>query len=278
MYDDSLLIVEQKLNSLKKLFETYWLDDKKLSYKGNIYHKVFYKKYNTVNGGIIFTPNDENITKEEYLEAFELFVLLITRTNSTKEHGNYKNKASMIGFENTEAHLKALLKRESLIEDEKKLMDILINMLREMINLQDQLSDLMNRFNSFLKSKEPNNIYHPEDVDVLLKMNAELDYIQNQQGNLSIDSVDYFKQLEEVIKNKPSMFTTAVRRYVSEFTKDKEKMIKNLKEVTQIDTSNINGKEDYINAYIIEHVDRQRELNKGLLKDLRYPKGLLEVM
>ncbi|WP_054752476.1 hypothetical protein [Piscibacillus salipiscarius] len=124
--------------------------------------------------------------------------------------------------------------------------------------------------------KEPNNIYEAEDVDAVLEMNAELDYIQNQQINLSIDSVDYFKDLEQVIKDKPELFTDEVRRYVSEFTKDKEKMISELNEVTQIDTTNISNRDEYIAAYIEEHIERQRKSNIETIKELRYPTGLLQ--
>lgn len=128
----------------------------------------------------------------------------------------------MIGFQKTRTHLETLLEG-NLTEKEQGIINALINMLKEMLNLQDQLSNLMKRFNDFIQSKEPNNIYEAEDVDAVLEMNAELDYIQNQQINLSIDSVDYFKDLEQVIKDKPELFTDEVRRYVSEFTKDKEK-------------------------------------------------------
>ncbi len=58
----------------------------------------------------------------------------------------------MIGFQKTRTHLETLLEG-NLTEKEQGIINALINMLKEMLNLQDQLSNLMKRFNDFIQSK-----------------------------------------------------------------------------------------------------------------------------
>lgn len=266
--------LKHKVEHHKKLFESYWIDQKNLSYKGNVYHMAFYKRFNKDTGGIFFTLRDENVTKEEYLEAFELYTLLLTRYGKTLKYGTERKNINMIGFEKTNTYLNDVQNNTSLTKEDFSIINSLHDSIEQILDYQKQLSNLMNRFNNFIKSKEPKNIYTPEDVDEILKMNAELDYLQNRQINLLIDSTDEFKLLQQIIQHNPDLSNAEINKYIAEFTKGKEQMRQELAQATYIDTSKVQSKEEYMDAYIQDYIQRQRNSNKKIIKELRYPVNL----
>ncbi|MDV2581450.1 hypothetical protein [Alkalibacillus haloalkaliphilus] len=260
----------------KRFLESYRIDQHELVYNNNNYSLAYYYRFSKTSGAVFFTLN-QNVSKEDYHNAFQWFVLLIRRLSTIKDLGEERRNINMTGFKKTKEFLNSVINQVHLSTEELNLLQAGIKSIDKSLTLQGDLIKIMQDFDQFYFLKSQNHQYSLEDVKYLNRVNNEIDYIQYTQVKGFYDSIDTFKSIREVVKNKSEtkqLLNSEMETYLDEHCKDKGNIMENLNEITFINNPESMSKEEYIKSVQKDFEERQRRSNKVLISHLRYPKKL----
>ncbi|WP_100009946.1 hypothetical protein [Lentibacillus sediminis] len=264
------LNIQNKAKKHKRVFEKYWVDPHHVNLEGNNYYMAFYQRFNATKMAVI--SSQPNANNDQYKEAFKWLVILINRMGAIHEVGMERKNISMMSFQKTRDFLENALSQADLSESEREVISKCLRFLNEAISLQSQMVELMDKYEQYKKAK--NNQFTTQDVEYIHDIHAEMDYIQFTQGNASYKTMDHFRTLSDVIAQNDtvgSLANSEIKQYVQEFSQGKEKLKSGLDEATYVDNLEDLSKEQFMKTVQEDYIKRQRESNKSLIKDLRYP-------
>ncbi|MFD2638745.1 hypothetical protein [Piscibacillus salipiscarius] len=183
-------------------------------------------------------------------------------------------KINMVGFEKTKAFLKEVLDRNVLNEDIKPYYENTYNILTINLNLQKEVINLVDQYDSFINKKrgEDNNRFFPDDVDFVQSILAQLDYIQYKQLGNSIKGFDDFSYINEDLNTNSRVqeyVTPEVKGYIKEFSKDKEVLHQEIQKITYFKEQDKLTKEEHIDKVKERYNEMQRTYLQGLKEDIR---------
>jgi len=257
----------------KKIFEKYWIDPHHLYLDDVNFYFAFYQRFNTTEMALLSSRSD--VSTEQYKEAFELLTILINRMGAIQEVGMERKNISMKPFHKTKYFLEKVQSQAALSDSNKEVISKCSQFMSRAISLQNQMVELMKRYEQFKDSKETeNNQYTIQDVEQIHDFHAEMDYIQFTQGQTSYKAMDHFSTLSDIITQNDTITGLAdseIKVYVKEFSRGKEKLKSALNEATYVDNLEELSKEQFIKTVQEDYLKRQKESNKSLIKDLRYP-------
>lgn len=265
--------IQNKAKKQKKIFEKYWVDPHHLYLDGSCFYLAFYQRFNTTEMALFSSQYD--VTNEQYKEALEWLVILLNRMRAIQEVGMERKKISIKPFYKTKTFLEKAQNQTVLSDGEKKVVSTCLQFLRDAIALQNQMIELMDKYEEYKESKEAeNNQFTIQEVEKIHDFHAEMDYIQFTQGQSSYKTMDQFRTLSDIITQNEtfeSIVNSEIKAYVKEFSRGKENLKSDLNEATYVEDLENLSKEQFMKTVQKDYIKRQKESNKSLYKGLRYP-------
>ncbi|WP_277674150.1 hypothetical protein [Piscibacillus halophilus] len=258
----------------KKLFEKYTVHPFYVHLNGNDFYLVFYSSLFSKGNDFIISATNNRVTKGDYNKALELLVFLLNNGASIVKNGNARKNINMLAFEKTKSFLSQVAEKVRLDEDIKNNYKNALNTITNNLILQNELIELMDRYHLFIEQKRENdgNRFIPEDVEYVQTILATLDYIQYQQLNNELNTFDDFVQINEDLNYNSQvkeLITSDVKRYITEFSKNKSALEQEIKKVTYFENQGNLTKEEHVQLVKESYKDTQRGYLKDLKKDLR---------
>ncbi|SFA91099.1 hypothetical protein SAMN04488072_103216 [Lentibacillus halodurans] len=266
--------LQNRAKKHKKLFEKYWIEPNHLYFKGSHFYLSFYERFQKTEIGILSTQSE--VSNADYKEAFEWLVILMNRMAAIQEVGMERKNINMKGFYKTRAYLEKTLEYATLSSNEKNIIDQCLHSMNDAISLQNRMVALMDEFEQFREKKETEgNEFSVPEVEEVHDFHAEMDYIQFTQGQISYKSVDFFASLNQIINQNETIKSIVnfeeVKQYIEEFSRGKDMLKSSLDEATYVDNLDQLSKEQFMKTVQEDYIKRQKESNKSLIKNLRYP-------
>ncbi|WP_100009945.1 hypothetical protein [Lentibacillus sediminis] len=266
--------IHRKAKTYKKLFESYTVNPNYLNYQGKDFYAVFYRRFNKDTGIAILSPED-NIEKKDYLVAFEKLVILYMNWASIKNNGFSRNNIDMSPFRKTQSFLQNALENSELNQKEETEYRRALESMTKVLSFQQRFNDVMQEYQSFVDSKElEGNQFTIKDVEYIQEVIAELDYLQYIQIKTNHDSIDTFRFINDNMSQNDSVKNISdheYKRYVEEFSSDKDKLKQEIAAITYFDNQSSFTKEEHMQAVTNYFVENQESKLAGIKKDMRYP-------
>ncbi|GEL76471.1 hypothetical protein [Tenuibacillus multivorans] len=265
-------IIHQHAKEYKKIFETYYVNPRHLYLNGSDFYLVFFKRFRKNTAGVILSPNSDN-SNEDYNLAFELLVFMYNNWSSIKDIGEFRKNINMIAFHKVEDFIQKILSEGTLSHNEKGYFENCLKSIESGISLQQELIELMNQFEEFEKRKNvEGNKFTKEDVDYIQDVLAEIDYIQFHQAVTDYKTIDDFNYIKNHIKqdkNIKGFVNNEIEKFIEEFSRNKDKLKKNIKTITYFENQENLTKEQHMRMVKKRYNDSQRNDLAKLKKDIR---------
>ncbi|GGK08663.1 hypothetical protein GCM10007063_33830 [Lentibacillus kapialis] len=272
-YDDPL--VEKEAKKHKKFFETFTINPG--SYRINNHHYFFvnYYKWKKMTDCAVVSPTSR-AERSEYMEAFDALMEHAQLTTLILKHGGERSSANMDAFTTMKKFLSDVLNEggNHLTQESKDIFNFCLERIQVILNLQERIINIYDDF------QQKNQKYHDgdeenitrQDMEKKAKYLGEIDYIQYRQVVAIYEYIPKFKYIKEL--NDPEVkkhMTTAVKRYLTEFSKGEEEQLENIERVKFQPNMEELTREEHIEGAKKDFYKNLEETKALSRKELRYP-------
>ncbi|MUV39194.1 hypothetical protein JNUCC1_03067 [Lentibacillus sp. JNUCC-1] len=265
--------VKEEANKYKRLFETFTVNPGASRINSHDYFLVNYYRWGKITGCAVVSSNSK-ADKIEYTAAFDELVEFATLFSSVLEVEE-RARANMDAFITLEKFLTNVLRGGVTLHDEDKSeYQYSLKRIHSILNLQDRLKEI---YNTTAKKQEQYHngsieVISREDIQEAARSLGEVDFIQYRQVlaiHELIPKLKYIKNMEneQLIRFK----TSAVKRYLVEFSKGENEQLKNVKKIEFQSNMQSLTKEQHIQGALKDFYKNLSHANRRFRKDLRYP-------
>ncbi|GAA0465679.1 hypothetical protein [Alkalibacillus silvisoli] len=262
---DSLII--NKTEKYKKFYENYRISPNHININGEDYYissfntKVF-KKHN----GSALISTKKSLTREEVNYAYEKLVYLLSFIISALE-GEFKLESNMQGFKATQGFVEEVLSNVNLTESNKKLFEQCSQALKQVQQCQSNHDRVMYSYQDYLDDKsETGQKFYESDIDHVLEVMADLDYIQYYQVKASLDAAKLLKQAKKVKKQQPEIkkyIDREVAFYIKLIVRGEVEAKRNLKELKRVDHMESLTEEEHKRLFKESAINNQKSISQN---------------
>ncbi|SFA91050.1 hypothetical protein SAMN04488072_103213 [Lentibacillus halodurans] len=273
-YDDPLVAKEAKKH--KKLFETFNINPGSYRINNHDYFFINYYKWNKITDCAVVSPTS-HAGRDEYLEAFDALLEYAQITTLILTHGGEKASADMHAFTTMERFLSDVLYEagNDLTKEIRSVLNYCLERIKLITSLQERLVEIYHDFqqkNQKLHDKEKEN-FTIQDLKEAAHYLGELDYIQYRQIVAIYEYIPKFKYIKKINNQEVKKhMTTAVKRYLVEFSKGEEEQRKSIESVKFQSNMEELTREEHIEGAKKGFYKNLAETNASTRKLLRYPK------
>src|SRR5699024_2918028 len=247
-YDDALVAKEAERH--KKIFETFTINPGSYRINNHDYFFVNYYRFNKMTDCAVVSPVSQ-AGKNEYMEAYDALMEFAQLTSSILNNGGERAEANMDSFTTMKTFLSGVLNDtgDSLDQESRSVFKYCLERIDLILNLQERMIEL---YRDFLQK---NQKYHEGDKENFTRQDmneaanclGEMGYIQYKQVVSIYEFIPKFKYIKKL--NNPKVnehITTAVKKYLAEFSKDEEGQRKNVEHITYQPNMDELTKEEHI--------------------------------
>ncbi|MFD1851673.1 hypothetical protein [Oceanobacillus bengalensis] len=266
-------LLERQAKEHKKLFEKFMIDEKYLHLHGTEFHMVFYLKGKRNTGFGLISP-DSNVPLDSFDDALGKIALLYTNAGSINQNGGQRARINMDPFNRTWECLDKILHEITLSDEQKYNYEYCYQALSQTMELQKEQVKLYDEFIQLMRMKIHEG-FQTEDIDYMLNVSGEMDYIQYKQLTSEFNSIDKYKYISEDIHQKKELakfVSFEVKRYLKQFASDKQKLQAEIQKVTYVDQMEKLTKEEHLELVKQKILREQEQGNINLRKEIRFPK------
>ncbi|GEN44522.1 hypothetical protein [Alkalibacillus haloalkaliphilus] len=268
---DSLII--NKTEKYKKFYENYSISPNHININGKDFYITFFqtKLIKRANGSAVVSTKS-SLSSEEVNSAYEKLVYLLNFITSALE-GEFKLGSNMQGFKATQDFVEKVLSNVNLTESNKKLFEQCSQALKQVQQCQSDHDRVMYSYRDYLDDKsETGQKFYESDIDYVLEVMADLDYIQYYQVKASLDAAKLLKQAKKVKKQQPEIkkyMDRDVAFYIRLIVRGEVEAKRNLKELKRVDHMESLTEEEHKRLFKESAINNQKKYFPKLKKDLR---------